>query len=61
MTPEEIKEISNKVESEGFDYAFSGWGSFDNIKDQRFQDYKLEFIKARKRFQLYLKHQGVEL
>lgn len=46
MTDDEKSIVNDIVESEGFDYAFRHYTSFDEIKDVKFHKLREKYIKA---------------
>lgn len=54
MTGKEARDIQDRVENEGFDYAFVHYSDFEEIKDATFHKLRLAFLKAREEFVDYL-------
>jgi len=46
ITPKERISVCSKVCSEGFDYCFVNYSSFDNIKDKKFHELREAYIAA---------------
>jgi hypothetical protein len=57
MTKKDKYYVATKVESEGFDYAFIHYSSFEDIKDKKFHELRLAYIKATKELSDYI---GIE-
>lgn len=53
-TKEELQEVRNKVDWEGFEYAFINYSSWDEIKDPTFQKLKEEYINSHKALEKYI-------
>ncbi len=47
LTSKNITDIQDIVECEGFDYGFTHYTSFDDIKDKKFHELRLKFLAAR--------------
>lgn len=43
---DELGEVIDAVEFEGFDYAFRHWSSFKDVKDKRFHELRDAYVKA---------------
>ena len=54
MKTKEKKEILEVVESEGFDYTFTSYGDFEEIKDEKFHKLRKAFLDARKNLADYI-------
>lgn len=48
MTGKDYKYILETIENEGFDYAFTGFSDFENIKDEEFHKLRKLYLDARK-------------
>ncbi|MBE3085038.1 MAG: hypothetical protein IMZ64_02330 [Bacteroidetes bacterium] len=46
MTKKEKDSVTCKVENEGFDYAFIHYSNYEDIKDPKFHELRLAYIKA---------------
>ena len=57
MTGSEVNDIQDRVEQEGFDYAFTHYSHFTEVKDEEFHRLRLAFLAARKALLEYI---GVE-
>jgi len=55
MKKEERELVCHKVCSEGFDYCFVNYSSWDNIKDKKFHKLREEYCNAAKALSDYLK------
>lgn len=38
--------LYNKINNEGFHYCFSGYSNWDDIKDQKFHNLRLDYLKS---------------
>lgn len=47
MTERERQSIHSTIESEGFEYAFVEYSSFDHIKDRAFHEARQAYLDAR--------------
>lgn len=47
MRAKELAAVIDAIESEGFDYAFKYWSTFDQIKDEEFHRLRTAYIGAR--------------
>ena len=54
MKKEDKNYIKNKLENEGFDYAFVHYSSFSDIKDEEFHRLREAYIEAHKALEDYL-------
>ncbi len=54
MTEQEKEDINNRIDNEGFDYAFVHYSDFKEIKDETFHKLRLAYIKAAKELEKYL-------
>jgi hypothetical protein len=45
----------NKIDKEGFDYAFEGYSDFSEVEDPVFHEYRLAYLKARNDLEEYMK------
>ena len=61
MTKKDIGRIEDVLNSEGFDYGFIHYTSFDEIKDEEFHRLRLAYVEAQEKLQAYLEEQGVNL
>lgn len=61
MTKKDKKYISDCIMSEGFDYTFIHYSSFDDIKDDQFHELRKAYADAQEKLQEYLVEQGIEL
>lgn len=57
MKPKDLDYIRETVDQEGFDYAFTGYSSFEEIKDKEFHRLREAYLKAQKELAEYI---GVE-
>lgn len=61
MTKSEIKKVEQCIQSEGFDYTFIHYSSFDGVKDEEFHRLRLAYVNAQEELLAYLEEQGVNL
>jgi len=57
MTYEEQDEwnmVRYRMDNEGIDYCFEHYSSFEEIKDERFHELRLQFLKSLKEIQNYV-------
>ncbi|MEK9180273.1 MAG: hypothetical protein AAB897_02580 [Patescibacteria group bacterium] len=54
MTAKEKQEIRETIESEGFDYAFTAYSDFDEVKDPKFHQLRQAYLAARKALAEYI-------
>lgn len=54
MKQKDIDEIRDRVNNEGFHYAFVHYSDFSEIKDQKFHDLRRQFLEANDRLAHYL-------
>ena len=57
MTYEEQDEWNNvryRMDNEGIDYCFEHYSSFEEIKDEKFHELRLQFLKSLKEIQNYV-------
>ena len=57
MKEKDMEYVRSKVDNEGFDYAFIHYSNYEDIKDKKFHELRLAYIKAAKDLSKYL---GVE-
>ena len=50
----EIVKMLSAVDSEGLEYAFVNYSSFEEIKDERFHELRKEFLYAYRELDRYL-------
>lgn len=60
MTPENVEELSCRIQNEGFDYAMVYYSSWTDIEDAKFHTLRDEFLSVRQKLCDYLTEQGVE-
>lgn len=48
MKGRDFRNIDDRVEQEGFDYAFVHYSDFSEVKDEEFHRLRLAFLAARK-------------
>jgi len=57
MTYEEQDEwnmVRYRMDNEGIDYCFKHYSSFEEIKDEKFHELRLQFLKSLKEIQNYV-------
>lgn len=54
MTPKEYKYVLDCIEHEGFDYAFTSYSHFDEIKDEVFHRLRNAYLDAREALSEYV-------
>ena len=57
MTYEEQEEwdsVQYRMDNEGIDYCFEHYSSFEEIKDEKFHELSLQFLKSLKEIQNYV-------
>ena len=57
MTYEEQEEwdsVQYRMDNEGIDYCFEHYSSFEEIKDEKFHELRLQFLKSLKEIQNYV-------
>ena len=58
MTEEEFENwqaVSYRMDSEGIDYCFEHYSSFEEIEDEEFHKLRLEFLESMKKIREYVK------
>lgn len=60
ITKEQKELLASKIFNEGFDYCFTGYSSWTEIKDRKFRNLYDNFIEAREDFISYLKDSGID-
>ena len=54
LTDKEKDNICSDIDSEGFDYAFMDYSSFEEIKDPEFHRLRQQYLKAHKALSSYV-------
>jgi hypothetical protein len=54
MTDQEKHDVKERIESEGFDYAFTCYSNFDEVNDEGFHRLRQQYINARNRLKNYI-------
>ena len=57
MTKPDAAEVLYRIREEGFDYTFDGYSSWQEIKDERFHQLRLNYLAAKEILYQYLEHQ----
>jgi len=51
---DEWNEVRYRMDNEGIDYCFEHYSSFEEIKDEKFHELRLQFLKSLKEIQNYV-------
>ena len=51
---DEWNAVRYRMDNEGIDYCFEHYSSFEEIKDQKFHELRLQFLKSLKEIQNYV-------
>jgi hypothetical protein len=51
---DEWNAVRYRMDNEGIDYCFEHYGSFEEIKDEKFHELRLQFLKSLKEIQNYV-------
>lgn len=51
---EEFQHVQYRMDAEGFHYCFESYSHFDEIKDERFHELRLAYLKAAKELEDYV-------
>ena len=54
ITKEQAEYLAAKIESEGFDYLFICYSSFEKIEDEKFHELRKKYVEAHNEFESYL-------
>jgi hypothetical protein len=54
MTNKELHRVLDKIEWEGFEYTFTGYSHWDEIKDRKFHSLRKAYLKAHNALADYL-------
>jgi hypothetical protein len=54
MNYEQMEYIRDHAENEGFDYCFTGYSDFLDIKDEEFHKLRVAYVKAAEELKGYL-------
>ena len=54
MNKHQQHEVVRTIEQEGFDYAFDGYTSFEEIKDEKFHKLREAYVKSKQKLELYI-------
>lgn len=54
MTGKDKQYVLNIIDNEGFDYAFTGYSDFKEVKDPEFHRLRKAYLKAAKELEKYL-------
>lgn len=57
MTKDDAENVLYRIREEGFDYTFDGYSSWEEIKDEKFQTLRLNYLAAKETLYQYLKQQ----
>ena len=58
MNKEDKENIVQRVNQEGFDYAFIHYSRFEEIKDKKFHELREQYKEARKKLADYIGFKG---
>jgi hypothetical protein len=56
MDNQDIQEVLETIDQEGFDYCFLNKTRFENIKDEEFHKLRLAYIKAHNNLEKFLEN-----
>lgn len=59
MTPKEKETLIDTINCEGFDYCFTHYSSWQEIKDKKFHELRLAYVEAREKLIEYTGVEGV--
>ena len=51
---DEWNAVRYRMDNEGIDYCFEHYSSFEEIKDEKFHELRLQFLKSLKEIQTYV-------
>jgi hypothetical protein len=54
VTKKDANFLLNVLENEGFDYAFIHYSNFGEVKDAKFHELRLAYVKAHKELETYI-------
>lgn len=54
MTQQEQDSLLDKIDAEGFDYAFAEYSRFSSIKDEEFHSLRKQYLQARQMLADYI-------
>lgn len=57
MTKKETKRLQSAIDQEGFDYCFTSYSSWEEIKDKEFQQLIAHYVDAQDKLEKYIKSQ----
>ena len=60
MDIEDVENVSQRINQEGFDYCFIHYSRFDEIQDKKFHKLRKRYIKAKEELENYLKEEELE-
>lgn len=52
---EDWETLAYRMDAEGFDYCFDGYSDWKEIKDEKFQELRKNYIKAKNDLEKYIK------
>lgn len=61
LNKNDIKYLTSKIQTEGFDYCFIDYSDWEEIEGKEFQEKLKVFKDARESFIVFLKSQGVKI
>jgi len=59
MTKEETQRLLYKIDSEGFDYCFTNYSSWNEIDDEKFQKTLSKYVKAQSNLAAYIEENRI--
>lgn len=54
MKPKDLDYVRDTIDNEGFEYTFTGYSNFEEIKDEEFHLLRLAYLTARANLSKYL-------
>ena len=57
MTKSDAENVLYRIREEGFDYTFCGYSSWEEIKDEKFQTLRSNYLAAKETLYQYLEQQ----
>lgn len=54
LSKKKLKEIEDKIEWEGLDYALQNYLSEEDVPDEKFQEFRKDYLEARKKIERWL-------
>jgi hypothetical protein len=60
MSPDERKRVLDDVEHEGMHYTFASYDDYEQIRDPKFHELRIAYLRASRELLAYLGHTGNE-